>query len=114
MPEWWEDLSPAQRLWLECFGAEAVPDLDVHDVKALVEAFLPSREAQAVLLKYGFKGEAQPDGAVAAQLRRGDGKGTGVSREVARRLVTRALDRLREHQDDWQAIRRKHDETRRR
>ena len=102
MEKMWRHLTPEQRLWSEVFGfnPQGIPDLDGARVRAMVDA-LPNREAQAVRLRFGFGGRPQSLQKVATQLPRVNGT-VGVSREIVRRELERALRRLRGRRKAWQ------------
>ena len=97
----WQELTPSQRVWAEVFGLKGLPELDEHRVLAIVNR-LPRREATVVRLRFGFQGVPLTYDGIGRQLPRADGK-TGVSREIARQELRKALRRLRRPQwhRDW-------------
>jgi DNA-directed RNA polymerase sigma subunit (sigma70/sigma32) len=100
------DLTPAQRLWAEVFGLRGIPELDEDKVKALVDG-LPGRCPQVVRLRYGFGCRALTMDRVGRRLTRRDGR-VGVSREIVRRELKRAIRLLRHpsRRHVWEAARR--------
>ena len=90
----WGKLTPSQRLWLEVFGVYGLPKLDEGKVLAIVDR-LPQRERMAVRLRFGFEGKKLTLGEIGERLNRADRrKLTGVSREIARLELKKALRRL--------------------
>lgn len=87
------NLAPSQRLWIEVFGVYGLPRLDERKVLDIV-AQLPQRQAQAVRLRFGFKGTPITYEELRRVLFRLDGKGS-ISRETARLEIKRALRALR-------------------
>ncbi|NWF78140.1 MAG: hypothetical protein HXY36_06085 [Chloroflexi bacterium] len=90
----WQKLTPAQRLWLEVFGLQGLPDLDQRKVLSIVDS-LPAREARVVRLKYGFEGTSSTLKEIGKKLIRADTGEIGVSKEIARLELKKALHRLK-------------------
>lgn len=88
------DLTPAQALWAELFGLRGIPELDERKVLEMVDS-LPERRRLVVRLHFGF-GKRRPlsQEAIGKRLPRAGG-GTGVSREIVRRELDKALSELR-------------------
>ena len=93
-------LTPSQRLWAELFGLLGIPELDEGKVLSIVDS-LPAREGLVVRLRFGFGSRPLTLEKVGGRLPRTSG-GMGVSREIVRRELERALKRLR-HPRRWQA-----------
>jgi hypothetical protein len=87
-------LTPSQELWVETFGIYGLPLLDERKVLAIV-AQLPQRQAQAVRLRFGFGGVPLSFENLRRVLSRADGR-MGVSKELARLEVRRAIHSLRQ------------------
>lgn len=98
--------TPSQRLWAEVFGLVGIPGLDEKKVLALVGS-LPQREKLAVRLRFGFEGRPLSLDRIGRRLPRVDG-GTGVSREIVRRELGKALRRLgrADYRQKWEEARR--------
>lgn len=88
-----QKLTSSQRLWMEVFGVYGLPRLDEKKVLDIV-AQLPQRQAQAIRLRFGFKGSPITYEELSRVLFRIDGKGS-ISRETARLEIKRALRDLR-------------------
>jgi DNA-directed RNA polymerase sigma subunit (sigma70/sigma32) len=82
-------LTPGQKLWIEVFGVYGLPKLDDDKVLAIVDQ-LPPRHAQAVRLRFGFKGAPLTYEEMGRSLLRLDERGN-ISRETARKEIKRAL-----------------------
>ncbi|MBM4341689.1 MAG: hypothetical protein FJ110_19360 [Deltaproteobacteria bacterium] len=97
-----QNLTPSQRLWIEVFGVYGLPRLDERKVLAIVGS-LPKRQQQAVKLRYGFGGVPLSFENLRRVLPRADGK-MGVSKELARLEVRRAIHHLRQpnNRKAWQ------------
>ena len=83
--------SPARQLWTAVFGPGVVPCLREERVLQLLENMSDPRGQQVLQLRYWERKGWQE---VADSLPRAGG-GTGVSREVVRRIHVKALRRLR-------------------
>ena len=98
----WQKLTPSQRLWVEVFGIYGLPKLDEKKVLAIVDG-LPLREAAVVKLRFGFKEKSLTLKEIGKRLNRADRlKLVGVSREIARLELKKALHRLR--QTKWRKV----------
>jgi len=82
-------LSPTQRLWVELFGPERIPELDPEQVQRKVLR-LPERQMEIVCAYFGLMG-LKPHSLreIASRL--------GVSVETVRADLARALEWLKEH-----------------
>jgi len=82
-------LSPTQRLWVELFGPERIPELDPEQVHRKVLG-LPERQMETVCAYFGLMG-LKPHSLreIASRL--------GVSVETVRSDLARALVWLKEH-----------------
>lgn len=90
----WQELTPSQRLWLEVFGLRGLPELDQKKVARIVDS-LPSRERTVVRLKFGFEGQPLTLREIGKELIRADTGEIGVSKEIARLELKKAIRRLR-------------------
>ena len=93
MTKLWEKLTPGQRLWVDVFGIYGLPKLDEGKVLAILDR-LPERQQLAVRLRFGFDEDSLSFERLRWQLSRTDGK-TGVSKELARLEVRKAIHYLR-------------------
>jgi DNA-directed RNA polymerase sigma subunit (sigma70/sigma32) len=89
-----QELTPSQRLWVEAFGIYGLPKLNENKVLAILDS-LPKRQQQAVRLRFGFGGVPLSFENLRRVLPRADGK-MGVSKELARLEVRRAIHYLRQ------------------
>lgn len=89
-----QNLTPSQKLWIDVFGVYGLPRLDETKVLAIVGS-LPKRQQQAVRLRYGFGGVPLSFENLRRVLPRADGR-IGVSKELARLEVRRAIYHLRQ------------------
>jgi hypothetical protein len=85
-------LTPSQRLWTEVFGLYGLPNLDGTRVLAIVDR-LPSGEARAIRLRFGFEGAPLSYEELRKRLLRVDGRQV-LSKETARLAVKRAVRHL--------------------
>jgi len=85
-------LTPSQRLWTEVFGLYGLPKLDGNKVLAIVDR-LPSREARAIRLRFGFEGDPLSYEGLRKKLLRLDARQV-LSRETARLVVKKAVRQL--------------------
>jgi hypothetical protein len=94
MAKSWEKLTPSQRLWVELFGIYGLPKLNEDKVLAILDN-LPKRQKLAVKLRFGFNKAPLSFEKLRWELSRADGN-TGVSKELARLEVRKAIHHLRQ------------------
>jgi len=98
-------LTPGQRLWTEVFGLYGLLKLDGTGVLAMVDR-LPSGEARAIRLSFGFEGAPLSYEEPSKKLLGCDGR-QGVARETTCLEVRRAIRHLRRPswRKDWDGTR---------
>lgn len=108
--EAWQRLTPGQRLWVAVFGIYGLPRLDERKVLAIVDS-LPPREAETVKLRFGFKEGPLTLREIGERLSRADKRRQeGVSREIARLELLRAIRRLKhpKRRQAWEEARKQY------
>ena len=88
------ELTPSQRLWAEIFGLEGIPKLKEEKVLSLISS-LPSREALAIRLRFGFQRRPLTFKKLGKKLPRTREVRVGVSKQMAMLILAKALRYLR-------------------